>query len=184
MFATAELMNQIVYALGTAGAGRFIASGDSSLPFNEVSDCPILEWLGGKGGANPKLFWFGWGPSDGPANWNYPGDKAGIHLPAKYIGNAALLAQDYDIVMYLEGSGQFDGGDQPSDLEMQTLYEFITVHGGGAYIVSEFAGYLKAADYASINRVLKPLGVEALQVNLNWGNVNGQIQFQCFPAPQ
>ena len=54
----------------------------------------------------------------------------------------------------------------------------------GAYISSEFAGYLKPADYVSINRVLKPLGVEALAVSLNWGDVDGQIEFQCFPAPQ
>jgi len=86
--------------------------------------------------------------------------------------------------MYLEGSGQHDNGDQPSDAEMQTLYDYITIPGGGAYIVSEFAGYLKTADYTSINRVLNPLGVTALAVNLNWGNVNGEIEFECFPLPQ
>ncbi|MCY1004122.1 hypothetical protein OV079_00775 [Nannocystis pusilla] len=182
-FATAELQGEIVYALGNAGPGRFIATADSSLPFNEQSDCPIREWLAGSPDPNPKLFWWGWGDSDGPANWNYPGDSSGIHLPPQYVGNPAQLAADYDIVMYLEGSGQFDGGDQPTDEEMQTLLEYVTVHGGGAYISSEFAGYLKPADYASVNRVLMPLGVEALEVNLNWGDVNGQIEFTCFPAP-
>lgn len=183
VFATAELQGEIVYALGNAGAGRFIATADSSLPFNEQSDCPIREFLAGSPDPDPKLFWFGWGPSDGPANWNYPGDSSLIHLPPEYVGNPAQLAADYDIVMYLEGSGQFDGGDQPTDEEMQTLLEYVTVYGGGAYISSEFAGYLKAADYASVNRVLMPLGVQALEVNLNWGDVNGQIEFTCFPAP-
>lgn len=183
VFATAQLQGQTVYALGTAGSGRFIATADSSLPFNEQTECPILEWLAGGPDPNPTLFWFGWGPSDGPQGWSYPGDSSGIHLPPQYVGNPAQLAMDYDIVMYLEGSGQYDMGDQPTNLEMQTLVEFVTIYGGGAYISSEFAGYLQPADYASINRALQPLGVEALAVNLNWGNVDGQIDFTCFPAP-
>lgn len=183
VFATAELEGQIVYAMGTAGAGRFIATADTSLPFNEQTDCPILPWLSGSPAPDPKLFWFGWGPQDGPANWNYPGDSSGIHLPPEYVGNPAQLAMDYDIVMYLEGSGQFDMGEQPTDEEMQTLLDYVTIYGGGAYVSSEFAGYLKPADYVSVNRVLVPMGVEAMEVNLNWGGVNGQIDFTCFPAP-
>ncbi|MCY1058945.1 hypothetical protein [Nannocystis sp. SCPEA4] len=183
VFAHATLDGEIVYALGNAGAGRFIATADSSLPFNEQTDCPIREWLAGSPDPNPTMFWFGWGPSDGPQNWNYPGESSYYHLPAQYVGNAAQLAMDYDIVMYLEGSGQYDDGDQPTDVEMQTLYEYVTVHGGGAYISSEFAGYMKTSDYQSVNRVLMPLGVEALEVNLDWGDVNGQIEFTCFPAP-
>ena len=108
---------------------------------------------------------------------------AGVHLPAQYIGNPAQLRADYDIVMYLEASGQFDEGDEPTNQEMQTLIDYVQLHGGGAYISSEFAGYMKASDYASVNRVLMPLGVEALEVNLDWGDVNGQIEFSCFPAP-
>lgn len=184
VFGTALLSGQIVYALGTQGAGRFIATADTSLPFNEQSDCPIIEWLAGVPPPDAKLFWFGWGPQDGPKQWNYPGMSSGIHLPAEYVGNPAKLAADFDIVLYLEGSGQFDGGDQPTDEEMKTLVDYVTIHGGGLYASSEFAGYLKPADYASINRVLLPLGVEALEVNLDWGNVNGQIEFDCFPEPQ
>jgi hypothetical protein len=188
IFATAELESQIVYALGTYGAGRFIATADSSLPFNETSDCPIVEWLGGSGGPNPTLFWFGWTTTDGPISWTYPGMSAGVHLPAQYIGDPAALAADYDIVMYLEASGQFDAGDQPSDAEMQTLLDYVQIHGGGLYVSSEFAdpnggAYLNATDLASVNRVLLPLGLESLQVSLNWGNVDGNIDFDCFPAP-
>ena len=129
VFATAKLMDQVVYALGTYGAGRFIAAADSSLPFNEQTDCPLSEWLAANGGVQPKILYFGWGPSDGPKSWNVQADAAGIHLPAQYIGNPALLAQDYDIVMYLEGSGQF-GDDAPSDQEMSTLLDYIEQGGG------------------------------------------------------
>jgi hypothetical protein len=186
VFATAQLQGQNVYALGTHGSGRFIATADSSLPFNEMSDCPIVEWLGGAGPA-PTMFWFGWTPSDGPINWTYPGTSAGVHLPPEYIGDPAALAADFDIVMYLEASGQFDSGDQPSDAEMQTLIDYASM-GGGLYVSSEFAdpaggAYLNATDLASVNRVLVPLGLEALQVSLDWGNVDGNIDFDCFPTP-
>jgi hypothetical protein len=189
IFATAQLMGQDVYALGTHGSGRFIATADSSLPFNEVSDCPILAWLAGTMDPMPTLFWFGWTPSDGPINWTYPGMSAGVHLPAQYVGDPAQLAADYDIVMYLEASGQFDMGDEPSDAEMQTLLDYVAIHGGGLYVSSEFAdpnggAYLNAADLASVNRVLVPMGLTALQVNLNWGNVDGNIDFACFPTPE
>jgi hypothetical protein len=188
VFATAVLTDQDVYALGTHGAGRFIATADSSLPFNEVSDCPLMTWLAG-GVEAPALLWFGWTPSDGPINWAVPGAVgAGVHLPAQYIGNPAQLAADYDIVMYLEASGQFDGGDEPTDQELQTLLDYISIHGGGAYVSSEFAdpasnAYLNQNDLDSVNRVLVPLGLESLQVNLDWGNVDGNIDFDCFPPP-
>jgi hypothetical protein len=90
--------------------------------------------------------------------------------------------------MYLEASGQFDGGDAPSDAEMQTLLDYVSMHGGGLYVVSEFAdpnfgAYLNQNDLDSVNRVMQPLGVTALQVSLNWGNVDGNIEFECFPPP-
>ncbi len=185
VFATAQLAGQVVYAIGTNGSGRFIATADSSLPFHEVTDCPLAEWLAANGGVQPKIMIFGWGPEDGSPNWdwNVEADIFGIHLPAQYLGNPGLLMDTYDIVMYLEGSGQFDDGDQPSDQEITTLLDYMAM-GGGAYISSEFYGYLKDADLVSVNRLLQPLGVTTQATNLNWGNVDGNIDFECFPEPQ
>lgn len=182
VFATAKLMDKVVYALGTYGSGRFIAAADSSLPFNEQTDCPISEWLAGNGGVQPKILYFGWGPSDGPKQWNVQADAAGIHMPAQYIGKPDQLRADYDIILYLEGSGQF-GMDAPTDQEMNTLLDYLQ-KGGGMYISSEFYGYLNDADLASVNRLLTPLGATTQPVSLNWGNVDGQIDFECFPEPQ
>jgi hypothetical protein len=188
IFATATLQNEIVYALGTYGSGRFIASADSSLPFNEITDCPLRAWLAGTESV-PAIFWFGWTDSDGPSSFNVAATEGGVHLPPQYIGNPAQLAADYDIVMYLEASGQFDGGDEPSDAEMQTLLDYVQLHGGGLYAVSEFAdpnfgAYLNQNDLDSVNRLMQPLGITALQVSLNWGNVDGNIDFECFPQPE
>lgn len=188
VFATAELQGQVVYALGTHGEGRFIAVADSSLPFNEVTDCPLLAWLAGTQAPNPKLFWFGWGMWDGPADWDYPGVMSDYHLPPEYVGHPEKLAADFDIVYYIEGTSQANQTEQPTDEEMQTVLDYVSVYGGGLYVSSEYVNldlgaYLTPADIDSVNRLMKPLGVEALLVDLDWGGVNGEIDFACFPTP-
>jgi hypothetical protein len=85
--------------------------------------------------------------------------------------------------MYLEGSHQFDQDDEPTDAEMQTVLDFVSIHGGGVYVSSEFQGYMNEDDIDSVNRLFQPMGVTGLLQNLNWGNVNGNIEFECFPAP-
>src|SRR5690606_31879767 len=127
VFATATLQNEIVYALGNYGSGRFIASADSSLPFNEVTDCPLHAWLAGTE-STPAIYWFGWTQSDGPVNFNVNATVSGVHMLPQYVGNPAQLAADFDIVMYMEASGQFDGGDEPSNAEMQTLLDYVSIH--------------------------------------------------------
>ncbi|MGB1016702.1 MAG: hypothetical protein ACPG4T_21365 [Nannocystaceae bacterium] len=178
-------MDETVYALGDYGAGRFITTADSSLPFQEMSDCPLLEWLS-DGVDDPKILVFGWTESDGPAYWPPGTVVEGVHLPEEYIGNAAQLAADYDIIEYLESSYQF-GMDEPSDAEMDTLLEYVNTHGGGVYVSSEFGAingpYLNAVDIASVNRLMIPMGVEAQAASLNWGDVDGNIEFDCFPVP-
>ena len=185
---TAELMNEIVYVVGNYGAGRFIAVADSAIPMNEVTDCPLYAWLADTNMPDPAMLVFGWAPGDGPAYWQAPNQTvADIHLPAQYIGNPAQLAADFDIVLYLESSGQNDGGDEPSDAEMQTLLDYVSIHGGGLYVSSEFSNsggvYISPDDRDSVNRLFNPLGVNQPEFSLNWGDVDGNIEFECFPPP-
>jgi hypothetical protein len=163
-------------------AGRFIATADSSLPFNEQTDCPLGEWLAGNGGVQPKILYFGWGPQDGPKQWNVPSDAAGIHLPAQYIGNPGQLLAGLRHRHVPRGLGavRHGGAERPGDDDAARLYRM----GGGMYISSEFYGYLKDFDLVSVNRLLMPLGITSQPVSLNWGNVDGNIDFECFPEPQ
>lgn len=187
---TAELMNEIVYVMGTYGAGRFIAVADSSLPMNEESDCPIHPWLAGSSVVDPPMLVFGWAEGEGtnPDNPTWAGPNqtsSNIHMPAQYIGDPAALANDFDIVLYLESSHQYDEGDEPTDEEMQTLLDYVNIHGGGLYISGEFANpdgfYLNAIDLASVNRLFNPIGLNQPELSLNWGDVSGDIDFECFP---
>ena len=181
VFATAELEGTIVYAMGTFGQGRFIASADSSLPLQEETECPLLAWLAGGYEPEPRLLAFGWADDIEIGEHVFP---ASIHLPDRYVGAPELLAEDYDVVIYFEESAYLDDGEQPSNAELQTVLEF-TDAGGGLVVSSEYAvpggGYLTPADIDSVNRILSPLGLRSLPVSLNWGEVDGVIEFPCFP---
>lgn len=188
VFATAELMGETVYALGNLGAGRFIATADSSLPFNEDSDCPILSWLSNTEDPVPRILHVGYTRFDGPVPVPIAMRREGVHLPAEYLGQPERLADDFDIVWYSEASGQWDMGDEPTDEEMQTYVDYVALHGGGLYVSSEYAdpsinAYLRPQDIDSVNRLLLPLGLETVVRSLDWGDVDGEIDFSCFPPP-
>lgn len=183
---TAELVDQVVHVIGTYGEGRFIASADTSLPYTEVTDCPLHAWLAGT--ETPSILLFGFYGISGLTNFGI--DDAvveGIHLPDAYIGDPALLAADFDVVIYIEASWQYDQGQQPSDEEIATLLDYVAVYGGGLYAVSEFADpewafYLGSGDLISVNRLMQPLGVEAQQVSLDHGEAKGEFLLDC-PLP-
>ncbi len=182
IFATATLEGSVVYAMGTFGSGRFIATADSSLPLNENTDCPLVAWLAATHDPDPTILVFGWDRSVELGPWEF---QPTLHLPDQYIGDPQALADDYDIVVYLEESFYLDGGDNPTNDELQTVAEFAALHGGGLVVSSEYAevggGYLTPADLDSVNRLLLPLGLRSEQVNLQWGDVLGGIEFPCFP---
>jgi hypothetical protein len=153
---------------------------------NEVTDCPLYPWLADTNDPDPPMLVFGWAPGDGPSYWDGPNQTiSDIHLPPQYVGNPAQIAADFDIVLYLESSGQHDGGDEPTDEEMQTLLDYVNIHGGGIYVSSEFSNsggaYISPDDRDSVNRLFNPLGVNQPEFSLDWGDIDGNIEFECFP---
>ncbi len=184
VFATAELQGEIVYALGNAGPGRFIATADSSLAVQRAVRRPDPRMAGRQPRPEPQAVLVGLGRLRRSRQLELPRRFVG-HPPAAAVrrqpGPARGRLRHRDVPRGL-GPVRRRRGSRPTR-RCRRCSSSSRVHGGGAYISSEFAGYLKPADYASVNRVLMPLGVEALEVNLNWGDVNGQIEFTCFPAP-
>lgn len=188
LLGTVVLDSRFVYGLGTYGAGRYIATADNRLVYREQTDCPLHQWLTQTPDPAPSILMFGLGRFERVYHV-IPEDnltESSIHLPDAYVGDPARLAQDFDLVIYFEGSAQYDEDDEPTDAEVQTVLDYVRVHGGGLYIVSEFADagtrvYLDPGDLASVNRFLTPLGLESLQLNLDWGDAEGSIQFDCFP---
>lgn len=181
VFASAALEGQPVYALGTRGPGRFIVAADFSLPLEEETDCPLVSWLG-RAEDTPRLLVLGRAEPMDVLGETHP---ARIHLPAAYLGAPQRLREEFDIVAYYEESSYIDEGERPSDEEMATILGFLDA-GGGLVISSEYVretggGFLTPEDLLSVNRLLEPLGVRALAVDLNWGDAAGEIEFPCFP---
>ncbi len=174
----AVLGENIVYTLGTFGAGHYIVTADNSLVLTEETDCPLLQWLART--TAPRVLVFGRGEEVELLGTTHP---PGIHLPAQYIGDPQALRTDFDLVIYFEDTAHLYE-DDPSDEELQTVLAYLE-DGGGVIASSEYvngvAGYLTPADVESVNRLLNPLGIEALGVSLNWGDVGGHVEFPCFP---
>jgi len=178
-FATLE-NTEIIYALDEVNSGRVIYTADTNLLYGEISDCPLWEWLGDSGDQLPKVLSFGRYLCDGTGNnlAAYPElTYAGDHLPAQYIGDPDKLAADYDAVIYCTLAST-------SAAEAQTIVDYVTVQGGGLYLASEYWGFINQGDLDAVNAIATPLGVEFEATNLDWGQANGEIDFDCFPLPQ
>ena len=178
-FATLE-NTKIIYALDEVGSGRVIYTADTNLLYKEITDCPLWEWLGDSGDQLPKVLSFGRNLCGGLGNnlGNYPDlTYAGVSLPAQYVNNPAQLAADYDAVIYCTVAST-------SAAEQQTIVNYVKNEGGGLYLASEYWGFLNQGDLDSVNAIGMPLGVEFQATNLDWGQANGEIDFDCFPLPQ
>ena len=177
--ATLEL-DQIIYALDDPGAGRVIYTADTNLLYTEITDCPLWEWLGQTGDQLPNVLSFGRYLCDGLGNnlGAYPSlTYAGDHLPAQYVNNTAQLAADYDAVIYCTLAAS-------SEAELLTIVDYVLDEGGGLYLASEYWGFINQGDLDAVNTIAAPLGTEFQATNLDWGQANGDIAFECFPPPQ
>ncbi len=175
----AYLEDQVIYALDDVGQGRVIYTADTNILYKEISDCPLWEWLGDTGDNLPNVLSFGRYLCNGLGNnlEAYPSlTYAGEQLPAQYVGNAALLHQDYDALIYCTLANL-------SPAEAATVKDFVEQEGGGLYLASEYWGFINQGDLDAINSIATDFGVEFLPTNLDWGQADGNIDFDCFPIP-
>jgi hypothetical protein len=179
---------ETVYALDEVGPGRVIYSGDSNILNEEVTDCPLYEWLGQTGTSPPVIgsigsntVCAGLGNSLGSyPTWSYIGQN----VPAQYLGDPAALLADYDAIIYCPLRSMIDTVTMDA-AEATTLVDFVTVQGGGLYLVSEyFGGGLNQQAIDDVNSIANALGAHFLSTNLDWGQADGEVQIGCFPTPQ
>ena len=177
----ATLFNEVIYALDDPGQGRVIYTADTNLLYKEITDCPLWEWLGDTGQDLPKVLSFGRYLCDGVGNNldAYPDlTYAGNTLPNQYVGNAAQLAADYDAVIYCTL------GSAWTQQQADTIVDYVENHGGGLYLASEYWGFINQSDLDAVNSIANPFDVNFLATNLDWGQANGEAEFECFPEPQ
>ncbi len=180
------LGDETVYALDEVGPGRVIYTGDSNILNEEITDCPLYEWLGASGMQLPSLASFGSNLCGGTGNSlpDYQGEWTflGSSLPAQYHNNPGALAAEFDVVIYCPVRFNAPPLSQGA---INALVGFVTEQGGGLYLVSEyFGGGIDQNALNNINAVANPLDANFLPTNLNWGQVDGEINIDCFPEPQ
>jgi hypothetical protein len=174
-------MNEVIYAIDDVGTGRVIYTADTNILYDEITDCPLWEWLGDTGQDLPKVLSFGRYLCDGVGNnlGNYPDlTYAGNNLPQQYVGNAAQLADDYDAVIYCTlGSSQ-------TQQEVATIIDYVLNEAGGLYLASEYWGFINQSDLNAVNAIANAFDVDFQATNLDWGQADGEAEFECFPEPQ
>jgi hypothetical protein len=106
-----------------------------------------------------------------PASIQYQGKD----LPAKYKGNAAGLASDFDVVIFC---GFRQGWANPWVAE---LGEFVSVHGKGLLAVMDYEGVVTATDFANMSAITKPSGIVFNPLNLAWAPSSTSVSIECVP---
>jgi hypothetical protein len=175
----AILFGEIIYALDEVGPGRVIYTADTNILYDEITTCPLWEWLGGTP-TLPVVAGFGKHVCSGLGNnlGNYPNyTHWGTEMPAQYVGDPCALKADFDVVI-------FCAFDSLTPAMAQTLIDFVEIYGGGVYLASEYYPWADDDDVAAINSIANGWDVDFGKMQLDWGSATGDINFTCFPMPQ
>ncbi|MBI3207031.1 MAG: hypothetical protein HYZ29_36170 [Myxococcales bacterium] len=170
--------NHRVFAMDRWGKGHVIAWCDSTRLPQLLEAFNVTGYLGQT--KTPKVLSFGdeylCKPGGIPQN-PLPASLAyqGKDLPAKYKGNAALLAQEWDVVI-------FCGFRVPWATEWsKELGEFVAVHGKGLLAVMDYQGVVTQADFTNMTKVTSPGGLAFDPLSLAWAPSSTSVSIECVP---
>ncbi len=170
--------NHRVFAMDRWGKGHVIAWCDSTRLPQLLDAFNVTGYLGQT--KTPKVLSFGdeylCKPGGIPQNPLPPSlVYQGMDLPAKYQGNAALLAQEWDVVI-------FCGFRVPWATEWsKELGEFVAVHGKGLLAVMDYQGVVKPSDFTSMSKITSPGGLQFDPLSLAWAPSSTSVSIECVP---
>lgn len=175
-FITLEGMDHRVFALDRWGEGHIIAWCDGTTAGELTEAFDVYAYLGQV--ANPKVASFGDNAlcQDGTIN-DFPGDVPylGEDLPAQYVGDAAQLAADYDVIILC-------GFRIPWTTDWSSEFaEFVAVHGKGLLAVGEYEGVSQEADFNGLTNITSPSGIVFNPLNLAWAPSSTNVAIDCVP---
>lgn len=167
-----------VFAMDRWGNGHIVAWCDSTTLPELLAAFDVAGYLGQV--PTPKVASFGDDylcepgklPNQAlPASIQYQGKD----LPAKYKGNAAALASDFDVVIFC---GFRQGWPNPWITE---LGDFVSVHGKGLLAVMDYEGVVTTADFANMSAITQPSGIVFNPLNLAWAPSATNVSIECVP---
>jgi len=170
--------NHRVFAMDRWGKGHVIAWCDSTRLPQLLAAFNVTGYLGQV--QQPKVLSFGdeylckpGGILDNPL----PPTLAyqGKDLPAKYKGNAALLAQEWDVVI-------FCGFRIPWTNDWsKELGEYVGVHGKGLLAVMDYQGVVTQTDFTNMSKITSPAGIQFDPLSLAWAPSSTSVSIECVP---
>lgn len=170
--------NHRVFAMDRWGKGHVVAWCDSTTIPELLSAFDVRGYLGQVDQAKVASFGDdylcqpGKIPSQALPSWI---QYLGPDLPAQYQGNAALLAQDYDVVL-------FCGFRIPWATDWsQEIGEFVSVHGKGFLAAMDYEGVVEQQDFDNMSKITQAAGIVFEPLNLAWAPSSTSVSIECVP---
>ena len=161
-----------VLAMDRWGAGHLVAYCDMTTQRELIEQVDLLGYLGQT--ADPRVAALGYeylcmpgiDPVQGLPSWI---TYLGLGLPPQYLGDAAALAADWDVLIVC-GQGADWSGDWYDEVE-----RFVTVHGRGLLAVTDYFG-----DFVEMSVLTEDAGIHFDAVSLPWGPM--VVDEPCVPG--
>jgi len=175
-FITLEGMDHRVFALDRWGDGHIVAWCDGTTASDLTTAFEVFAYLGQVD--NPKVASYGDTSlcEDGTIN-DFPGSVPylGQDLPAQYVGDAAKLAADYDVIILC-------GFRIPWTTDWSSvLAQYVGVHGKGLLAVGEYEGVSEQVDFDELTKITSPSGIVFNPLNLDWAPSATTVAIDCVP---
>jgi hypothetical protein len=177
-FITVNSQNYRVLTLNRYGYGHLIGWCDATTVRDLLGQQAISKYLGQT--ATPRVASFGPSvlcePGANPSSlYANQATYLGAQLPAQYVGNPAVLAQDWDVVIFC---GMYEWTNDWSS----TLQPYVQCMGKGVLAVMDYRqSGANAADFTNINSVVAPAGFAFEPASIDWASGSGGFN-QCLPG--
>lgn len=99
----------------------------------------------------------------------------GQDLPAKYKGNAQLLAQDWDVVVFCGFRIAW-----PNDWTSE-IGAFVSTHGKGFLAAMDYEGVVMQQDFTNMSKITTPAGIQFDPLSLPWSPATLTASLSCVP---
>ena len=177
-FITVNNTNHRVLTLNRLGWGHVIGWCDATTTRELIGNASLIQYLGQSNA--PRVASFGHSvlcePGANPSSiYASQATYLGTQLPPQYVGNPAVLAQDWDVIIYC---GMYEWSTDWSS----TLQPYVECLGKGVLAVMDYRqSGANSADFNNINSFVAPAGFAFEPASIDWASGSGAFN-QCVPG--
>ena len=177
-YITLEGQDHQVLAMDRWGNGHITAWCDGTTLGDLLLSFDLAQYLGQV--PTPRVASFGdqaicsyqgWVGSPVPSWVQYQGEN----LPMQYRSNPALLAADWDVVIFcgFRISWSYDWSNE--------IREFVATHGKGFLAIMDYEGVVQGTDFTNMTTITSQAGIQFEPLNLAWAPSSTNVVLDCVP---